>query len=141
MSNLSLDWVALGISLAALLISAAALWQTSRFRRGDKSVELSKLAAEIGEKLGALAAKARDLKDTGAGRYAAKGMFQSGARIQFEGQVVQLLSDIDELQAKLATLSPMPANLPNRALEQRAKELWTLKLAADRVEANIKDLR
>lgn len=137
MSNLPVDWIALGVSVIALLASGAALWQASRFRRGDKAVELARLSSKIGERLAALATSVPDIKSGWAALLAANGNYHSGARIQIENELDQHLADIGQLRTQLGALSGDPAKMGNSALERRAVELWSLKLAMDRVGSGI----
>lgn len=137
--NISVDWLALIISVVALLGSGAALYQTSRFRHGDKVVEASRLAAEIGEKLGAMATSVPSIKSNWAALLAANGNYHSGARIQIENELDQALADVGSLRDRLGKIGGDFAKLSHADLERRMIELWSLNLAADRVGAGIAD--
>ena len=137
--NISVDWLALIISVVALLGSGAALYQTSRFRHGDKVVEASRLAAEIGEKLGAMATSVPSIKSNWAALLAANGNYHSGARIQIENELDQALADVGSLRDRLGKIGGDFAKLSHADLERRMIELWSLNLAADRVGSGIAD--
>lgn len=137
--NISVDWLALIISVVALLGSGAALYQTSRFRHGNKVVEASRLAAEIGEKLGAMATSVPSIKSNWAALLAANGNYHSGARIQIENELDQALADVGSLRDRLGKIGGDFAKLSHADLERRMIELWSLNLAADRVGAGIAD--
>lgn len=135
--NISVDWLALIISVVALLGSGAALYQTSRFRHGDKVVEASRMAAEIGEKLGAMATSVPSIKSNWAALLAANGNYHSGARIQIENELDQALADVGSLRDRLGKIGGGLAKLSHADLERRMIELWSVNLAADRVGAGL----
>ncbi|WP_210877232.1 hypothetical protein [Roseovarius autotrophicus] len=64
-ASLSVEWIALGVSLLAIALSVFAFRQNTRFRTGDQAMEAGRLAAEIGEQLGDLAPECRRRRRTG----------------------------------------------------------------------------
>lgn len=139
MADISVDWLALIISIVSLGGSGVALYQTSRFRKGDKVVEASRLAAEIGEKLGAMATSVPSIESNWAALLAANGNYHSGARIQIENELDQALADIGSLRDRLGKIGGGFPKLSHADLERRIVELWSLNLAADRVGAGLAD--
>lgn len=102
-------------------------------------VEASRLAAEIGEKLGAMATSVPSIKSNWAALLAANGNYHSGARIQIENELDQALADVGSLRDRLGKIGGDFAKLSHADLERRMIELWSLNLAADRVGAGIAD--
>ena len=138
-TSLSVDWIALVVSLLAIVLSVFALRQNTRFRTGDQAMEAGRLAAEIGEQLGNLASRVPTAKANWHALMAANGNFHSGARQQLDNEMEQALADVTSLRARLADLSGDFQRLGPATLEQRLVQLWSLKLAANRIEAGIAD--
>lgn len=136
-TSLSVDWIALGVSLLAIVLSVFALRQNKRFRTGDQAMEAGRLSAEIGEQLGDLASRVPKVKANWHALMAANGNFHSGARQQLDNEMEQALADVTSLRARLADLSGDFPQLGPTALEQRLVQLWSLKLAANRIEGGI----
>jgi len=136
-TSLSVDWIALMVSLLAIILSVFALRQNTRFRTGDQAMEAGRLAAEIGEQLGELAGSVPKVKANWHALMAANGNFHSGARQQLDNEMDQALADVTSLRARLAELSADFRQLGPAALEQRLVQLWSVKLAANRIEASI----
>lgn len=102
-------------------------------------MEAGRLAAEIGEQLGTLASRVPTAKANWHALMAANGNFHSGARQQLDNEMEQALADVTSLRARLADLSGDFQRLGPATLEQRLVQLWSLKLAANRIEAGIAD--
>lgn len=136
-TSLSVDWIALVVSLLAIMLSVVALRQNTRFRTGDQAMEAGRLAAEIGEQLGDLASRVPKVKENWHELMAANGIYNSGARQRLDNEMEQTLVDVTSLRARLADLSGDFRRLGPAALEQRLVQLWSLKLATDRIEAGI----
>ncbi|AOZ69580.1 hypothetical protein LPB142_09850 [Rhodobacter xanthinilyticus] len=104
-TSLSVDWIALVVSLLAIVLSVFALRQNTRFRTGDHAMEAGRLAAEIGEQLGDLSSRVPKVKANWHALMAANGNFHSGARQQLDNEMEQALADVTSLRARLADLS------------------------------------
>lgn len=68
---------------------------------------------------------------------AANGNLHSGARQQLDKEMDQALGDVMSLRDRLAELSGDFQRLSAGALEQHLVQLWSLKLAANRIEGGI----
>lgn len=134
---LSVDWIALVVSLLAIALSVIALRQNKRFRTGDKAIEIGRLVAEIGEQLGDLASRIPKAKENWYALLGANGSLHSGARQQLDNEMEQAQADVMSLRARLADLSGDIVRLDSAAIESRLVQLWSLKLAANRIEKSI----
>lgn len=125
------------ISVFALLVSFAALWQASRLAAGAHRIEVGKLEAQIALTLNAMKSQPAELTENWQSMMAALGQRKSGRMemllrefAEFDGQISTHRASLEGFPAlgKLAFLG---------ALESRVVDLNRLKLGVDELQGRI----
>ncbi|MCW3780275.1 hypothetical protein [Defluviimonas salinarum] len=135
--TISTDWLALGISLVALVASVFALLQTARYRRGDRSVYARRLTGILGAKIESILERAEKSKRDWLAVLNVTSSIHSGQRIEIENKLNQAREDAESLRNRLATASENLSNASNAELDLRLAELHALDTEVDRVVSQV----
>ncbi|MGC9457828.1 MAG: hypothetical protein ACP5DC_09950 [Halothiobacillaceae bacterium] len=132
-----MDVIALVISFLALAVSAVALFQSDRFRKGDIGMEVGRLKAEIESQLQALEERVPKVKASWHALFAANGTLHSGMREAMDRELDRALTEVATLRARLSEIDGAGGDAKPR--EATVVELWSVKMAAGQIEADITD--
>jgi len=126
----TLDWLAIGISSFALLVSGLSYFGMRTTRRREWRIEAGKVAAEIGLALASVISGADQTKRQWHAMLAARGTYQSGMRETFDNQIDRKIADAESLRQRLGQVHHELDRKSDEQLETAIVQLRGLQLQA-----------